>query len=100
MDRTLTGIARRGRGKAGAWYITREVTPSSADITMCHLWHYGTCMLTWRADNPSDENYLDYSLGWGSKSDQQGMNKVFRELCIPLYYSRKGGAEIVSTRRA
>jgi len=55
-------------------------------------------MLVWDFYDPANEATLDYSLGWGSVSDQGGMNKVFRELCIPLYYSRKGGAEIVSTR--
>ena len=96
---TLVEIVRRGKykgGKAGAWEVTR--TDNGQCDTCCRLYHYSTCMLVWDPYDPANEASLDYSLGWGSVSDQHGMNKVFRELGIPLYYSRKGGAEIVSTR--
>src|SRR5439155_21739885 len=40
-------------------------------------------------------DYLDYSTGHGSVSDQSGMNQAFRLLGLPLYFSRKGGADIL-----
>ena len=92
---SLIEVVRQGKGTAGAWQVTRA---TDATGTKCYLYHYSTCMLVWDFYDPANEATLDYSLGWGSVSDQGGMNKVFRELCIPLYYSRKGGAEIVSTR--
>jgi len=40
---------------------------------------------------------VDYSIGHGSKSDQGGMNRLFRALNAPYYYSRKGSANIEET---
>ena len=37
-------------------------------------------------------------LGYGSVSDQGGMNKLMWKLNIPVYYSRKDGAHFESTR--
>lgn len=93
---SLESILLAGKGTAGAWRVSGE-HPGHTDIVVKHLWHYSTLMLTWREDMPADENYLDYSTGWGSVSDQGGMNKAFRILGIPRYFVRRGGAEIVET---
>ncbi len=55
------------------------------------VFHYSTRMLTF---DVATGEVIDYSLGNGSVSDQNGMNKLFRELGSSLYYSRRGGAEI------
>jgi hypothetical protein len=58
------------------------------------IFHYGTVMLRWTT-YPNGLREVDYaSTGWGSVSDQGGMNQLFRALGAPLYFSRKGGAEI------
>lgn len=62
------------------------------------VYHYSTLMLSF----PTDEAGLPiataenvwYETGHGSVSDQQGMNRLFRELGLPLYYSRRGGSAI------
>ena len=51
-------------------------------------------MLRWRVSDPHDETVLDYSTGWGSVSDQGGLNVAFKALGLPLYFTRKGGASI------
>ena len=88
---SLSDVLQRGKGVAGAWRVRTDYRES---VEIKILYHYTTAMLKWRADNPADEDYLDYSTGWGSVSDQQGMNKAFRILGIPRYFSRAGGAEI------
>lgn len=88
---SIRDIIVRGKGIAGAWRVERDELDGE---TVCHLYHYSTKMLSWRESEPTDETILDYSLGWGSVSDQNGMNTAFRALGIPLYFSRAGGASI------
>lgn len=94
---TITDLGRSGhlvRGSltAGKWRAEEETL--SDGVVVRHIYHYSTRMLTYRVMDPSDPDYLDYSLGHHSVSDQHGMNQLFRKLCIPLYYSRAGGASI------
>lgn len=87
---TIAEIVRNGQGRAGsggAWRVTET-------SGVRRLWHHGTLMLVWNKNNPNDPEFLDYNIGWGSVSDQGGMNTAFRTLGIPLYFNRKGGAEI------
>jgi len=97
---TLEDIILAGKGRSGsnqAWEVGGShmgITNDGRDIIVKHLWHYTTLMLSWREDDPADENYLDYSLGHGSVSDQGGMNRAFQLLGIPLRYTRAGGASI------
>jgi hypothetical protein len=92
---SISDVIARGKGRAGAWRVEREQVDGK---TVCRLWHYGTNMLTWNLEDPSDPDVLDYSTGWGSVSDQGGMNRAFRVLGLPLYFQRAGGAEIVDSR--
>jgi|SRR5215471_14790435 len=94
---TLEEIIRAGKGKAGSeqsWEVTR-----TDNGNVGRLFHYSTQMLVWDWYDPANESVLDYSIGWGSVSDQGGMNKAFRILGLPLYYARKGGAEIIHIAR-
>jgi hypothetical protein len=84
---TIEQIIRNGNGRAHAWRVEREDDRET-------LYHYSTAMLTWNALDPHDENVLDWDLGWGSVSDQNGMNVAFRTLGLPYYYSRANGASI------
>jgi hypothetical protein len=85
-------------GRAGHWrsetteYGRRCTDPPARQVR--EIWHYSTMMLRFSVDQPSDDRYLDYSTGHGSKSDQGGMNVLFRELGLPYYFSRMGGASI------
>jgi len=79
--------ARKSPIKLGAWSIHRDRDEYS-------LYHYGTCMCRWR-DNADGSVHIMYtSLGWGSVSDQGGMNALFQTLEVPLRYDRAGGAQI------
>jgi len=92
---SIKSIIQKHKGTAGAWRVV-QVTRSDDYVRCCQLWHYSTLMLEWRELNPRDEDYLDYSLGWGSVSDQNGMNTAFHIQDLPLYYNRAGGAEITN----
>jgi hypothetical protein len=91
---TIADIVKKGSGRAGAWKVI-NITDNDC-IEICTLYHYATPMLRWNRKEPSNSRYLTYSLGWGSISDQSAMNLAFRVLDIPLFYSRVGGAKIVS----
>jgi len=87
---TIEQIVRDGEGKAHNWRVKRAKYPDES-VELCYLWHHSTCMLIW---NPITKVILDYNTGWGSKSDQDGMNIAFRVLGSELYYSRRNGASI------
>ena len=63
--------------------------------------HYWTMMLQFsprkaKPHGPIPVQYIHHvDLGQGSRSDQAGMNRIFRGLGLPWYYSRKGGAQII-----
>src|SRR5687768_2166796 len=73
---TIADLIRRSRGRAHAW----RVEPNGRTGT---LWHYSTPMLTWNVERPSDPDALDFDTGWGSVSDQNGMNTAFKVLGLP-----------------
>lgn len=83
---SIAELIRRGYGKAGPWQI-------EADGDSATLFHYSTAMLTWNPSDPTDEDTLDWSIGHGSVSDQNGMNTAFRILALPYRFDRdrKGG---------
>jgi hypothetical protein len=83
---TIASIVRNGKGRAGKWRVTR-------DGSVCELWHYSTLMLRWE-DTGHGAQVWYTGTGHGSVSDQGGMNTAFKVLGLPLYFSRKGGAEI------
>lgn len=80
-------------GVAGAWRTERVYIHGAR---VARLYHYGTMMLQWDIDFPKSSDKLDWSIGWGSVSDQNGMNTAFRALGLPYYYSRRRGASILS----
>jgi hypothetical protein len=88
---TISEIIRDARdgaraGSGGSWRIVRRGN-------VAELWHYATEMLSWNVERPDDPAVLDYSIGWGSVSDQSALNIAFKVLDLPLHYSRdaKGG---------
>ena len=87
---TIAQLISSGKpGKLKAWRI--ESTNS-----FFTLWHYGTRMLTWYVSVVDGGCVLvDWSIGHGSVSDQNGCNIAFRTLNLPYRYNRAGGAEIV-----
>lgn len=89
----IADIIRKRSGVAGAW---RVVDQHSGAYT---LYHYSTPMLNW-VESDGRPMALDTRIGWGSVSDQNGMNTAFRVLGLALYYSRDikgGGARIEAT---
>lgn len=83
---TISSIIKAGKGTSNSWRVVNEQGA-------CSLYHYSTRMLTWNSLNPNDESLLGWSIGWGSVSDQNGMNTAFKVLGIPYRYSRdnRGG---------
>ena len=87
---SIASIIEKGTGRAGAW---RVVFYYHNNVPTHDLWHYGTMMLSWTEVNGRNVAGR-MSTGYGSVSDQQGMNKAFRILNLPYYYRRAGGAKI------
>lgn len=85
----ITDIIQNRRGTAGAWRV--KTTDDGRE-----LWHYNTRMLLW-TDTINGPELLDHSIGWGSVSDQNGVNTAFRTLNLPYRYTRAGGARIEKT---
>jgi len=88
---TIEELIRTGRARsAGAWRIER-------DGSVATLVHHATPMLRWDVRAPR-ESHTILSIGWGSVSDQNGMNIAFRALDIPRRYDRdrRGGGPRVS----
>jgi hypothetical protein len=82
----ISDIIERRKGTAGAWRV--KTTDNGRE-----LWHYTTRMLVWH-DTPHGTELVEHSIGWGSVSDQNGMNTAFRTLNLPYTYKRAGGARI------
>lgn len=83
-------MGSRGSYKSGPWRVERTGLTGGA------LYHYGTKMLEWRWDDREAE-ITGWWAGWGSVSDQQGVNAALRTLGSPLRYSRDragGGARV------
>jgi hypothetical protein len=55
-----------------------------------HVLHHGTHMGTFRSADLREWEFVPVSTGWGSVSDQQGMNKMLAG--YGWRYVRKGGA--------
>jgi hypothetical protein len=92
----IKDLTARGKGnvKAGNW--SRQVYKRDDDRGLVvHIFHYGTRMLTYTEEPDGSADVISWSLGWGSVTDQGGMNKIFKALHVPFYYRRKGGAAIV-----
>lgn len=86
VDKIMRG--RKSIYRAGKWRTQR-----SADGNAYHLYHYGTEMLRW---NHARE-VTGWWGGWGSVSDQEGVNAALRALGSPLRYHRDragGGARV------
>lgn len=84
---------RSGRSvKVGAW---RVIDLRHVDGTRDRLiYHYGTHMGTLAfGTSGMFTTFVPYSMGWGSVSDQGGMNKILAAAGLPLRYRRdaKGG---------
>lgn len=100
---TIASIVKQGTGSAGsggAWRCHTFDDPHGLypGKRVSVLYHYSTLMLQWNEDDPSDPDVLDYSTGWGSVSDQGGMNTAFRVLGLPYRFDRSGGASITDLR--
>lgn len=95
-------IIARGHGTAHAWRVEREESDPYVGSEYS-LWHYGTRMLVWRSSTRHGAELVDYSTGWGSVSDQNGMNTAFRVLGLPYRYDRDqrgGGPRVTELVRA
>jgi hypothetical protein len=105
QSRTIAGIIAAAKGKAGAWRVERELVSSedlSHWIDVATLWHYSTPMLRWKVNDPADAAALDCGIGWGSVTDQNGMNTAFRVLDLALRFDRDargGGPRITELTR-
>lgn len=90
-------------GSGGAW---RSVTEDfTVDTRRSYKWrtifHYETVMLAFALNDEGkwdgNTDNVVYNIGHGSVSDQNGMNKLFRHMNMPLYFVRQGGARIERT---
>ena len=86
-------LGRMDTRKEGPWRIETDDWDDFCGKEY-ELWHYGTRMCRWRESVRDGVEILIANTGYGSVSDQNGMNILFRVLGVDAYYSRKGGAEI------
>ena len=98
MGYRLEDIIKREKGRSGsngAWRVSDEFRLSGPRAKV--LWHYGTAMLDWE---PGGENVRLLSLGWGSVSDQNGLQRAFYTLRVQASYARdtRGGGPRVILR--
>jgi len=84
---------KAGNAGSGNSWVSYHSTDTNGRKTL-DVWHDGHNMLsvTFKDDGSPDLSTLYLSVGWGSVSDQGGMNQILRELRLPYYYSRQGGA--------
>ncbi len=83
--------------RAGAWESVERGVHGMCDVRR-HVYHYETDMLSFVvkrtpgtvAEWDGNLETVDYSIGHGSVSDQNGMNKLFARLSMPLVYLRDG----------
>lgn len=81
--------------RAGAWTAYDRTQPYGAFRDERVVYHYTTPML--RLDMSTGDVQI-LSLGWGSVSDQQGVNKVLQAAGVEMRYARNragGGPRIV-----
>jgi hypothetical protein len=71
--------------KCGKWTYVDVV--SASGVRERYIKHHGTVMGKF-VETPSDWVFLPISTGWGSASDQQGMNKIMPSA---WRYRRNGG---------
>lgn len=88
------------KGTAGKWCSVDRGVRGWCNVTR-HIYHYETEMLSFVvADDglwDGDPDTVDYSIGHGSVSDQNGMNNLFARCAMNLVYRRDirgGGARI------
>lgn len=86
--------------KCRSWTATIDPVerPDSMAAGLVNVWHYETLMISFTID--SEGRFLtvdEANIGWGSATDQQGMNELFRTMDMPYRYHRAGGARIVFT---
>lgn len=96
---TIRDIIRNGKGRTHGWVVTEYKwnNDESSPWTYHSLYHHGTRMATWKVNDDNGlTEIVSLSLGWGSVSDQNGMNTLFRELGAPYRFNRAGGASIVN----
>ena len=92
IDPRVTPFRLNGRTvKVSSWSFYDRSTDDGAQR---EVWHYGTLMGVFE-DIGQGWEFYPVSTGWGSVSDQQGMNKIMHG--HGWYYSRKGGARYVRT---
>ena len=81
--------------KSGPWKA--EIDASDRNRIVYALYHYGTKMLEWKIDDRNQVVITGWWKGWGSVSDQTGVNAALHELGSPMRYSRDkrgGGARV------
>lgn len=93
---TIRDIIRNGKGRTHGWLVTEYKwnNDESSPWTYHTLYHHGHKMATWRTKDKLTE-FVYLSIGWGSVSDQNGMNILFRQFNAPFRFNRAGGACII-----
>lgn len=90
------------KGTAGKWRSSNEATAldghNGQRYRVRNIFHYSTLMLAFGLDASGNwDGNVDTvyaSTGYGSVSDQNGMNKLFARQAMPFSFSRAGGARI------
>lgn len=86
--------------KSGPWRAEIEPGTFGGRADKYRLIHYGTTMLEWEIDNRGVTTITGTWTGWGSVSDQTGVNAALRVLGSSMRYSRdaRGGGPRINPR--
>lgn len=103
VQRSLAGQLYKKDGpvyyaKTGKWKVENEAQTGGLTVTG-RLFHYGTKMLEWKIDTRRGTAAITgWWIGWGSASDQEGVNAALRGLGSSLRYHRdtRGGGPRVN----
>lgn len=84
-------------GSGGSWVADVESLKGSASVIRVR--HYQTLMVAMLVDDPIGSVFnvpdrlrgLYLCAGWGSVSDQGGLNRIFDSVGLPIRYSRADG---------
>lgn len=101
---TIADIVRTKKGRAGSngsWRVERLDSDPFRGQEFA-LIHYSTTMLVWRQSTRHGVELIDASTGYGSVSDQGGVNQAFCQLGLPYRFQRDrrgGGPRIENTEQ-
>ena len=94
IDPKLTPWREGQSRKVSTWRFFDRLGVDDSRSAQREVWHYSTLMGVFAYES-GEWRFYPVSTGWGSVSDQSGINKITKG--YGFRYVRKGGARYVAT---